>query len=139
MKKASLILFVLISFCALTCKKNPVTPQPPLDTTSHNFTWTLQRLGGASGSVLYDVAIINDTLTYAVGEMYLNDSTGQIDLHPITSRYGMEGPGIFKGYHTIIKDKCFTARFILSLHLILMIFGSKLEYIGMDISLRQSL
>jgi len=64
------------------CRQNPVTPQPPLDTTSHNFTWTLQTLGGASGSVLYDVAIVNDTLAYAVGEMYLNDSVGQIDPQP---------------------------------------------------------
>ena len=49
-----------------------------MDTTSHQFTWETDTLGDAS-SVLYDVAIINDTLAYAVGEMYLRDSTGQID------------------------------------------------------------
>jgi hypothetical protein len=49
-----------------------------MDTTSHNFTWQIDTLGVTS-SVLYDVAIINDTLAYAVGEMYLRDSTGQID------------------------------------------------------------
>ncbi len=49
-----------------------------MDTTSHNFTWETDTLGDAS-SVLSDVAIINDTLAYAVGQMYLRDSTGQID------------------------------------------------------------
>ena len=53
------------------------------DTTSHNFTFTTYTLGddGAS-STLYDVAIINDTLAYAVGEIYLKDATGQIDQTP---------------------------------------------------------
>jgi hypothetical protein len=71
-------------FAGMSCKKNPVSPSTPSqpDTTSHNFTWTLQKLGGASGSVLYDVAIVNDTLAYAVGEMYLNDSVGQNDPQP---------------------------------------------------------
>jgi hypothetical protein len=49
-----------------------------MDTTSHEFSWQIDTLGVTS-STLYDVAIINDTLAYAVGEMYLNDSTGQID------------------------------------------------------------
>ena len=49
-----------------------------MDTTSHNFTWQIDTLGVTS-SVLYDVAIINDTLAYAVGEIFLRDSTGQID------------------------------------------------------------
>ena len=49
------------------------------DTTSHNFIWTIDTLGDGGGSVLNDVAIINDTLIYAVGEIYLKDSTGQID------------------------------------------------------------
>ncbi len=52
-----------------------------LDTTSHNFTWQMDTLGVTS-SVLYDVAILDDTLAYAVGEMYLRDSTGQIDPIP---------------------------------------------------------
>jgi len=49
-----------------------------MDTTSHNFTWQIDTLGVTS-SVLYDVAIINDTLAYAVGEIFLRDSTGQLD------------------------------------------------------------
>lgn len=49
-----------------------------LDTTSHNFTWEIDTLG-ISGSILYDVFIINDTLVYAAGEMYLRDSIGEVD------------------------------------------------------------
>lgn len=41
-----------------------------LDTTSNNFSWTTYTLGnGGSTSSLYDVAIVNDTLAYAVGEI----------------------------------------------------------------------
>jgi hypothetical protein len=45
-----------------------------MDTTSHNFTWQINTLGTHS-SVLYDVAIINDTLVYAVGEIFHRDSS----------------------------------------------------------------
>jgi hypothetical protein len=45
-----------------------------MDTTSHNFTWQIDTLGTHS-SVLYDVAIINDTLVYAVGEIFHSDSS----------------------------------------------------------------
>lgn len=74
--------FSLLIVLHLTSCKAPVVPPddwPPEgpDTTSHNFTWQIDTIG-VSG-ILYDVAIINDTLAYAVGEIYLNDSTGQID------------------------------------------------------------
>jgi hypothetical protein len=45
-----------------------------MDTTSHSFTWQIDTLGVTS-SVLYDVAIINDTLAYAVGEIFHRDSS----------------------------------------------------------------
>jgi hypothetical protein len=46
-----------------------------MDTTSQNITWTTQTLGdGTSSSTLYDVAIINDTLAYAVGEIHSGGS-----------------------------------------------------------------
>lgn len=43
-----------------------------MDTTSHEFTWEMYTLGDGIGgpSRLNDVAIINDTLAYAVGEIY---------------------------------------------------------------------
>jgi hypothetical protein len=50
-----------------------------LDTTSHQFTWETTVLGEGGASVLYDVAIVNDTLAYAVGEVYLRDSSGVLD------------------------------------------------------------
>ncbi len=50
-----------------------------MDTTSHIFTWQETTLGDGSSSHLHDVAILNDTLAYAVGEIYLLDSSGQID------------------------------------------------------------
>ncbi len=53
-----------------------------LDTTSSNFTFQTFTLGGAASSVLNDVAIINDTLAYAVGQIYGYDSTGQVDQQP---------------------------------------------------------
>ncbi|MBX2991123.1 MAG: glucosyl transferase [Bacteroidetes bacterium] len=51
-----------------------------MDTTSH--AWLFDPpvlLGDGSSSVLYDVAIINDTLVYAVGEIYKRDSLGNWD------------------------------------------------------------
>src|SRR5208283_5579955 len=76
MKTYLIVLFLLFSLWAVTCKKNPVTPQPPIafDTTSHIFAWQTFTFGGGGGSELTDVAIINDTLVYAVGEIYLPDS-----------------------------------------------------------------
>ena len=55
----------------------PVNGEP--DTTSHNFVFETFVLGDGNSSSLYDVAIVNDTLAYAVGEIYLKDSTGQLD------------------------------------------------------------
>jgi hypothetical protein len=49
-----------------------------MDTTSHDWTWQVDTLG-IGDSYLYDVAIINDTLAYAVGEIYIKDSMGQFD------------------------------------------------------------
>jgi hypothetical protein len=56
-----------------------LTPDERPDTTSHSFTWKVERFGEGSSSALYDVAIVSDTLAYAVGEIYPKDSTGQID------------------------------------------------------------
>jgi hypothetical protein len=60
----------------------PAVQVTTMDTTSHNFTWQIDTLGDGGGSVLYDVAIINDTLAYAVGEIYKRDSTGNWDPLP---------------------------------------------------------
>ena len=80
-------IFIILLFAALVlnfnCKQNPITPPPKdePDTTSHSFTWQTFEFGddGASPSSLKDVAIINDSDIWAVGSIYLNDSTGQPD------------------------------------------------------------
>jgi hypothetical protein len=53
-----------------------------IDTTSHNFTWEFDTLGGGSSSAWYDDRIINDTLVYAVGGIFIRDSTGQTGVQP---------------------------------------------------------
>ena len=53
-----------------------------MDTTKHEFDWTIELLGDASGSVLTDVAIVSPNDIWAAGEMFLRDSTGQIDPIP---------------------------------------------------------
>ncbi|MBI5473054.1 MAG: hypothetical protein HY961_11990 [Ignavibacteriae bacterium] len=62
---------------ATTGKSNAISAQT-LAPTSHDWHFTTDSLGEVS-STLYDVAIVNDTLAYAVGEMYLRDLTGQVD------------------------------------------------------------
>lgn len=57
---------------------SPPVQATTMDTTSHSFIWEMDTLG-VTASYLNDVAIVNDTLGYAVGEMYVRDSTGQID------------------------------------------------------------
>jgi hypothetical protein len=51
--------------------KSAQTIAETMDTTSHDFSFETFLLGDGTGSsCLYDVAIINDTLAYAVGEIY---------------------------------------------------------------------
>jgi len=50
-----------------------------MDTTSHNITW--QKLEFGEG-LLSDVAIIDENNIWAVGSIYLNDSTGKLDPLP---------------------------------------------------------
>jgi hypothetical protein len=73
----SVVLFILAQY--YSCNNSGITPPDGSDTTSHNFSWRVDTLGDGNASVLNDVAIINDTLAYAVGEIYLKDSTGQYD------------------------------------------------------------
>ena len=47
-----------------------------LDTTSHDFTWEIRTFGNGSSSCFYDVAIVNESDIWAVGEIYIVDSTG---------------------------------------------------------------
>ncbi len=51
-----------------------------LDSTSSSYSWELYKFGNfnATGmpSYLYDVKVPNDSLIYAVGDIYINDKTG---------------------------------------------------------------
>jgi hypothetical protein len=68
------ILIISSSIISLNCKKNPLTPPPSgPDTTSHNFIWHVDTLGNYLSNWINDVIIVNDTLAYAVGEIYMNE------------------------------------------------------------------
>ncbi|RJQ59596.1 MAG: hypothetical protein C4517_12415 [Stygiobacter sp.] len=49
-----------------------------LKPSSHEFVWQTYQIGDIT-STLFDVAIIDENNIWAVGEIYLKDSTGQID------------------------------------------------------------
>lgn len=77
-----LILVCSLSFLQMDCNDDPpVIPPNNNDTTSHDYTWQIDTLGDANG-ILYDIALINDTLAYAVGEIYLKDSSGILETTP---------------------------------------------------------
>ncbi|MEW6510291.1 MAG: hypothetical protein AB1428_04965 [Bacteroidota bacterium] len=84
-KKGSTMQFMIFAITVLgwwfdAC--NTIEPEPPVprvDTTSHEFTWTVQTLGDGNSSALFDVAIASDSLAYAAGEIYLRDSSGGFD------------------------------------------------------------
>jgi len=77
--------FWLLLFISSCHNNEPCTTCPPSgpDTTSHSFNFTQYTFGGTGGSSNFnDVAILADTLVIAVGEVYLTDSTGQVDDQP---------------------------------------------------------
>jgi hypothetical protein len=69
---------MLTSFLLLQSCKSPTSPNADNlpDTTSQNFTWQKYYFGVGGYTLLNDVAIISDTCIWAVGSIYLNDSTG---------------------------------------------------------------
>jgi hypothetical protein len=76
---SALSLLFIAAFC---CKDEPCvscpTAPPILDSTSHNYFWQLDTLTNTqiSSSILRDVAIINDTTIWAVGNMFVIGSEG---------------------------------------------------------------
>lgn len=73
-------LLSILILCFTSCNHDEsVTPDERPDTTSHSFTWKVERFGEGSSSALYDVAIVSDTLVFAVGEIYEKDSLGNLD------------------------------------------------------------
>ncbi|MBI3194917.1 MAG: hypothetical protein HYZ34_10695 [Ignavibacteriae bacterium] len=47
-----------------------------MDTTSHDIVWHIDTLGDGASSILYDVAIVNDTCVWVVGDINYQDSAG---------------------------------------------------------------
>src|ERR1039458_5716785 len=101
MKTSYLFLLILISLSALTCKKeSPTAPPNASDTTSHAWTFTIDFLGDGGGSELSDISIVNDTLAYAVGAVYKQDSSGNFEINPFDlavfdgQRWNLEQVGV---------------------------------------------
>ncbi|MBN8705973.1 MAG: hypothetical protein J0L62_08845 [Bacteroidetes bacterium] len=80
-------LFFLVLAVGLSCCDHPTEPKdnPGIDTTSHNFVWRVDTIGGYL-SVARDVAIVNENDIWVVGEFYKNHSNpDSID----ADRYGL--------------------------------------------------
>ncbi|MEJ2637056.1 MAG: hypothetical protein P8184_17430 [Calditrichia bacterium] len=60
-----------------------------MDTTSHDFSWEIYHLGNYN-SYLLDVAIINDDDIWAVGEIWITDSTGNYEKYNAVHWDGFE-------------------------------------------------
>ncbi|MGD1047037.1 MAG: hypothetical protein ABR936_17170 [Bacteroidota bacterium] len=80
---STLIIIILISFSS--CKKNKseclTCPPPPPDTTSHIIQWQMPDTLGTQG-IIRDVWVFDRNNAWAVGEIYLNDSTGKLIYPP---------------------------------------------------------
>ena len=79
-RKRSIGLVALITLLVIfsACKEPIISPDRVVtDTTSHNFVWRIDTLGDGNSSVLKDVAIIDQSNIWAVGQVYLTDSAGQ--------------------------------------------------------------
>lgn len=73
------ISILILSLLITNCRKdlsglNDTIPEP--DTTSHNFSWTVDTLGGYR-SIVCDIAMIDENDIWAVGQFYFQDSAGQ--------------------------------------------------------------
>lgn len=69
---------LLLALCSVPACKKPTEPKAVApDTTSHDFVFDIDTLGNGSSSVLNDVCIIDENNIWAVGEIYVQDSTGQ--------------------------------------------------------------
>ncbi len=73
----SLSVFVTAVFTLnLNCSNDTVGVNYNVPISSHGVDWIYQTIPSGNNSKLNNVAIINDTLIYAVGSIYLKDSNG---------------------------------------------------------------
>jgi hypothetical protein len=57
------------------------TSTKTLDTTSHDFTWQSWTFGGGSSSELWDVNVINENDIWAVGQIFIPNTSGGEDMY----------------------------------------------------------
>ena len=73
MKKTPILILILFMGLILSTCKSPNEPEdkdkPTTDTTSHNFTFTVHKIG-PSGSFLNDIFVVNENDIWAVGIVY---------------------------------------------------------------------
>ena len=65
----------------LSCNEETTKPppiSPPIDTTSHSFFFQTEFIG-VGASYLRDIFAISDSDVWAVGKIYLPDSSGNAD------------------------------------------------------------
>jgi hypothetical protein len=67
-------LIIVIYALLISCSDQGSNPVDRPDTTSHSFSIQKFEWGAKGSSVFLDVAIINDTSAWAVGEIFLEDS-----------------------------------------------------------------
>ena len=79
-KQTTIVFIFLVMFSCCKKKNEPCLTCPSLaeDTTSHVVQWQLPDTLGIRG-VIRDVWVFNKNNAWAVGEIYLNDSTGKLD------------------------------------------------------------
>jgi hypothetical protein len=77
------ILLIIVLIVFNSCKKDKseclTCPPPPPDTTSHLIQWQVPDTLGTQG-IIRDVWVFDRNNAWAVGEIYLNDSTGKPDM-----------------------------------------------------------
>ena len=107
---------LLLSFFAFNCK-SPTAPSknnPSPDTTSNSFTWKDYTFGGQGGSSYFkDVAIVNDSDIWAVGEIYTSQDSIYNAVHWNGKKWALlQVPYYYQGqpyYHPIISVFSFGA------------------------------
>ncbi len=71
-KMINVLIIFLMFLIAVSCKKDPPVVPPPIvqiDTTRHEINWIIDDIG-EYGSILRDVAIIDENNIWAVGELF---------------------------------------------------------------------
>ena len=129
-------LVVVVLLRLISCAKL-APPEPPSglsDTTSHSLEWHFDCVGEGLGGQFLDVAVLNDSLAYAVGNFYENNSAGNLDPILYNVANGMGAFGHRNAYTTMSEPTRLRAKFPLSLRSTKTIFGlaSATLYTGME-------